>query len=332
MFKQRLKNADPQLAAGRDGLASLGAELRAARTARGEDLTDIASYLRIRPHYLAALEAGEGAALPPRTYAIGFLRAYAQALGLDAEALVARLKASLVPAPMPELVQHEPKVAAGRRPAVSLVAASILLLGGLYVGYRLIGGDAASVPAQVAELSGTRAPVAVLAPESPPAGDLPPLHAAAPEPAAPPAPPAQPGPKAASAPAPSPPAADVSSAVAAEPDPSQPIARLDVDAAPLPARADGPVDGRVVLIARESSWIQVRSATRDWVRTRTLAPGDQLVLPDRTDLALWTGNAGGIELMVDGQSVGRAGAAGAVVRDLPLAPDSLRQRAGAGPP
>ena len=309
MLKQRHKTADPQPSAGRDGLIGLGADLRAARMARGEDLADIASYLRVRPHYLEALEAGDAAALPARPYAIGFLRAYAQALELDAESLVARLKTCLAPTPMPELAQHEPAAATGRRPAASLVAASLLLVGGLYVGYRLIGGEAPPTPAPVAEVSVPRAQVAVLTPEPPPAADLPPTGPAA---------------------APSPPPADVSAAVAAEPDPSQPIARLDVDAAPPAAQGDGPADGRVVLVARESSWIQVRSAARDWVRTRTLAPGDQLVLPDRTDLALWTGNAGGIELMVDGQSVGRAGPAGAVVRDLALTPDSLRQRSATG--
>jgi cytoskeleton protein RodZ len=62
------------------------------------------------------------------------------------------------------------------------------------------------------------------------------------------------------------------------------------------------------------------------VRTRTLTPGERLDLPDRADLALWTGNAGGLEILVDGQSLGRAGAAGSVVRDLPLLPEALRQR------
>ena len=81
-----------------------------------------------------------------------------------------------------------------------------------------------------------------------------------------------------------------------------------------------------MLLAHESSWVQVRSAARDYVRTRTLQPGERFVLPDRADLALWTGNAGGLELLLDGQSLGRAGALGAVVRDLPLTPESLRQR------
>lgn len=328
MLKRRSKTPDTQAAAGAEGLAKLGAELRAARTARGEDLDDIATYLRIRPHYLEALERGDLAALPARPYAIGFLRAYAESLELDAADMVAQLKACTAPLQPPTLVPHEP-VPESRRPTASLMAASLLLLGATYVGYRLIGGDGAFEPAPVAELPSPPAvEMAALPPEPLPAPApvepvasaaieaTPPVAAVATEP-----PPAPIPVKATPAPA-----ADVTSAVAAEADVSQPIAILDVDAAPPPAAAEGPADGRVVLIARESSWVQVRSASRDWVRTRTMAPGEQIVLPNRSDLALWTGNAGGVELVVDGQSIGRLGAMGAVLKDLSLEPESLKQR------
>jgi cytoskeleton protein RodZ len=53
----------------------IGRLLRETREARGEELGDVAEFLRIRPGYLAALEAGELAAIPGRPYAIGFLRA-----------------------------------------------------------------------------------------------------------------------------------------------------------------------------------------------------------------------------------------------------------------
>src|SRR4051794_36977843 len=78
-------------------LSRVGAELRAARLARGEDLGDVADYLRIRPSFLAALEAGEVGATPGRTYARGFLRSYAEHLGMDADRLVAPLKAMAEP-------------------------------------------------------------------------------------------------------------------------------------------------------------------------------------------------------------------------------------------
>jgi cytoskeleton protein RodZ len=46
-------------------------------------------------------------------------------------------------------------------------------------------------------------------------------------------------------------------------------------------------------------------------------------LPERSDLALWTGNGGGIEIWVDGRNTGVVGTPGQVLRDLPLAPDGL---------
>ncbi len=60
-----------------------GAMLRQQREALGLDLTDVAAMLRIKPAYLEALEAGRPDELPGAVYAIGFIRAYADYLGLD---------------------------------------------------------------------------------------------------------------------------------------------------------------------------------------------------------------------------------------------------------
>ena len=123
---------------------------------------------------------------------------------------------------------------------------------------------------------------------------------------------------------------------AVEPDPTQAsaasagqlLANLQNDAPPRPpgvfGAGEGGNPGRVVILARETSWIQIRSPGRDFVRTRTLEPGDRFVLPDRTDLALWTGNAGGIEILLDGQSLGVPGARGEVVKSFMLDPEALK--------
>ena len=65
------------------GPRSAGDELRQRREALGLDLADVAAALRIKPAYLAALEAGRPDELPGAVYAIGFIRAYADYLGLD---------------------------------------------------------------------------------------------------------------------------------------------------------------------------------------------------------------------------------------------------------
>ena len=59
-----------------------GAMLRQQREALGLDLTDVAAALRIKPAYLEALEAGRPEELPGAVDAIGFIRAFADYLGL----------------------------------------------------------------------------------------------------------------------------------------------------------------------------------------------------------------------------------------------------------
>src|SRR5690606_28412444 len=55
---------------------------------------------------------------------------------------------------------------------------------------------------------------------------------------------------------------------------------------------------RVILRARETAWIQVSSQGGDYAFTRTLQPGEALLVPNRPDVELWTGNAGGLEVIV----------------------------------
>ena len=70
----------------------IGALLRASRMRVGEELRDIASILRIRYPYLIAIEEGRFDDLPGQPYAVGFVRAYADHLGLDGEEVVRRFK------------------------------------------------------------------------------------------------------------------------------------------------------------------------------------------------------------------------------------------------
>jgi cytoskeleton protein RodZ len=71
----------------------VGEVLRAIRESRGLSIEAIAETTRVRTGYLAAIEGLDTAALPSRPFAIGYVRAYAQALGLDADAVVSRYKA-----------------------------------------------------------------------------------------------------------------------------------------------------------------------------------------------------------------------------------------------
>lgn len=72
--------------------AGVGPLLRASRQRVGEELRDVAEMLRIRYPYLEAIEDGRFKDLPGQTYAVGFVRAYAEHLGLDSEEVVRRYK------------------------------------------------------------------------------------------------------------------------------------------------------------------------------------------------------------------------------------------------
>jgi transcriptional regulator with XRE-family HTH domain len=72
--------------------ADVGQYLRAVREHRGLSLAQVAAETRVRRLYLNALEEGEHGPLPSRPFAVGYVRAYARALGLDGDELVARFR------------------------------------------------------------------------------------------------------------------------------------------------------------------------------------------------------------------------------------------------
>lgn len=83
-------------------------------------------------------------------------------------------------------------------------------------------------------------------------------------------------------------------------------------------------DARVTLAATARSWVQVRGPDDSLVLTRLLRPGDRYHVPDRDGLTLHTGNAGGLEVWIDGRKVGRLGDDGEVRRGILLDPGALQ--------
>ncbi|MFM9978697.1 MAG: helix-turn-helix domain-containing protein [Sphingomonadaceae bacterium] len=72
-----------------------GDRLRAAREKANLDLNDIATKTRVPLRHLEAIERSDYAALPSPTYALGFSRAYARAVGLEEVPLIRRLREEL---------------------------------------------------------------------------------------------------------------------------------------------------------------------------------------------------------------------------------------------
>jgi len=109
----------------------IGARLKAAREAKGLSLEDVQQALKIRSHYLEAIEAGELGEIPGLVYARGFIRTYARYLGVEITEELAALAPS-APQTLPAGPLPSPATAeAGRRPTAYAVAAGVIVMAAL---------------------------------------------------------------------------------------------------------------------------------------------------------------------------------------------------------
>ncbi len=88
-------------AAGADRLATFGRWLERERELRGLTRDEVTRATRLAPGVVEALEGGDRARLPPRAYAVGYLRAVAAAEALDADEVVLRWEEAIADTPAP---------------------------------------------------------------------------------------------------------------------------------------------------------------------------------------------------------------------------------------
>lgn len=129
-----------------EAYSTLGSWLLAVRESRGDTLSGLAASTRIRLEHLKAIEADDFRALPSRPFAVGYVRAYARALGLDGETAVARLKrevpegAQALQAPVG--VAHEDET---KRPVLWVMGGVVLAAVVLWnIGQRIMHQDDAA--------------------------------------------------------------------------------------------------------------------------------------------------------------------------------------------
>ncbi|HZV83355.1 MAG TPA: helix-turn-helix domain-containing protein [Brevundimonas sp.] len=107
---------------------TLGDGLRIAREQSGRSLAQLSSMTRVPVRYLTAIEQNDFSTLPNRVFSIGYVRSYAEALGLDEQLAVERFKRETpdptVPLQAPVGVAFEE----GRRVSPKLIAAGIALV------------------------------------------------------------------------------------------------------------------------------------------------------------------------------------------------------------
>lgn len=316
-------------------VARLGDELREARLALGIAIEEMADRLRIRRAHLEALEEGRLGDLPGAAYAVGFVRSYAVALGLDADEMARRFRDLTGPAAVkPRLIFPEPVPDRGM-PAGLMIGVGAMVAVGAYVAwFNWSGGGSRTVdivppvPPRLeaaAEQGRAQMPMRDAAPSAPlPLAVLPTPGGAganssaqaATVPSAPLPPPFQ-----ASAPASTPPVA----AALAPAQAAAPAAPAAADPAALP---DGT---RIVLRARpngvDGAWVQVRDPRSGQVLlNRVLRPGESWPVPPRAGLLLDTGKATELDILLDGQPQPTLEGVIGVRRNISLEPDRLRQR------
>jgi cytoskeleton protein RodZ len=347
-----------------EGPSAVGAELREAREALGISIADMADTLRIRAAHIEALEEGHFSELPGRPYTLGFARSIARHLGLDADRIATRLREEVTGVARPVELVFPESTEDKRLSRAGWIAISLVLVAVAYGAWLTLGpaGEekapefAATTQAPTASPDvippepGAAAPsdniIENQAPEAaagaalaPGSGSMPtdmaPATAAAPQPAQAPdgATPALPTipPRAASQPSPgTPDAAPPSSAATSAPANTPAAAQQNETAtAPQPsATATSPQTAvppsRILLRARQDSWIQIQGANGATVMARTLRAGESYAVPEQAGLRLTTGNAGGLDVLVDGQVVPSLGQVGSVRRNIMLDPARLK--------
>ena len=153
-----------------DGVAAL---LRRRREELGRDVPTVARQLRIRAVYITAIEEGRLQDLPGTAYAVGFVRAYADYLGLDGNSIVGDYRDELARRSRQnqliwpvDQVEHKPF------PGGIVLVVSVLVLGALYGGWYFAsqpGGTGIDLIDQVPEFmkkqTSEEAPEAAPAPE-----------------------------------------------------------------------------------------------------------------------------------------------------------------------
>ena len=115
--------------------STVGAKLKEARRALGRDINSIADEICVRVRHLEALEEDNHDNLPPQTYAVGFVRSYAAALGLDPDHLSRQFKSEYTAnETVPQLHFPEP-IRESRIPSRVVMMTGLFGLLAIYFGW-----------------------------------------------------------------------------------------------------------------------------------------------------------------------------------------------------
>lgn len=327
----------------------VGEILRRERIRYNLTLPQVEQDLKIRLKILEALETGNYTNITGgKPYVIGHTRTYAEYLRLDGDKVIDLLKIQMGgqqprrPAMVMPVAANDSAVPDNRLLWISAAVIAVVILGGAIISSFQKTDAIPSVPDALKEpltLNNTQPANTVAqaaAAVSPAAGVTVPAAPSAPgQPVLPASAIASASPTAAgTGAAPALPIYASPSVAAGTPVAGTPVAGLPETAATTPsgtvtqtvqtAAADAPP---LVMKALQDSWMEVRTGDGRVVYSGLLKSGKSLVLrEDRNDLELTTGNAGGIEIYIDGQAIAPLGNIGEVKKNVLLDPEKLRNR------
>lgn len=269
-------------------MSQLGERLRAAREAQGIAVSQASADTRILPRYIVALEDGDYQHLPGDVYARGFIRNYANYLGMPPDELIElyRLERGTTDAIKVVATTSTPRIRGLFVPSFFGVFFVVLALVG--ISYLLL-----SLTNNLGDQSVAQAPIttAVPTPEPLPTWGTQPTIAPviASEPTAAPA-------------APEAPTAPVAGGTLPTPEPT---ATSTAQNAPIVASV------RVAEGNHNGSWLKI-TADRKVIYEAILKPGMVFPFTAQSNVAIRAGNAGVVFVTVNGVEQGPLGAEGKV--------------------
>jgi cytoskeleton protein RodZ len=143
----------------------IGNSLREARVRQGLDYPEIELATKVRAKYLHALEDEQFELLPAQPYVKGFLRTYADFLGLDGQLYVDEYNSRYVVEALEELAPRRVSPRARQQRGIERKVLLFALFGIaaltalVFVAWKFGGGEAAAPPQTVATRTAPAAPV-----------------------------------------------------------------------------------------------------------------------------------------------------------------------------
>ncbi len=126
--------------------------LKTTRERAGQDLQVISQVLRIRYIYLEAIEGGRYDELPGKTYVVGFVRAYAEHLGLDSNEVVKRFKLEVDGLEGRSELMFPSPVTEQSVPGGAIIMIGLVVLAAAYGGWYFLSSQDRSVAELVPDL------------------------------------------------------------------------------------------------------------------------------------------------------------------------------------